>query len=109
MVILRKIADLILGFDEFGQGIVFEIKNKEKFSTYPGSFISMIIGIIILAYGYTLSHSLFTYKDSTLSNSFRQNFFSQTDIYQPFPADKPDTIGFNIAFNLLDPDGNEIP
>lgn len=64
MVILRKIAEMILGFDGFGQSIGFLIKDKEKFTTYPGSFASIFCHIVVLAYGYSLAYNMFTYGDS---------------------------------------------
>jgi hypothetical protein len=63
----------------------------------------------VLAYGYSLAYNMFTYGDSSLNQNVKHNFFSQTDIYQPFSPNKSDTIGFNIAFNLLTITGEEIP
>ena len=55
---------MILGFDGFGQSIGFLIKDKEKFTTYPGSFASIFCHIVVLAYGYSLAYNMFTYGDS---------------------------------------------
>ena len=109
MVIIRKIAEMILSIDDFGQSIGFKIKGNEKFYTYPGSFATILCNIIVLAYGYSLAYNMFTNGDSSLSQNLKHNFFSQAEIYQPFPPENQDTIGFNIAFNLLTITGEEIP
>ena len=81
MVILSKIAKLVLGMDQFGQEINFQMNGNDNFYTYPGSFFSILCNIIVMAYGYYLATDMFTYGNSKLTQNYKHNFFSQKDVY----------------------------
>ena len=52
MVIGKKIANLVLGLDQFGPGINFHLMGSDTFKTYPGSLFSVLCSIIVLTYGF---------------------------------------------------------
>ena len=57
------------------------MNGNDNFYTYPGSFFSILCNIIVLAYGYNLAYSMFTYENSSLTQNTDHNAYSQEDIY----------------------------
>ena len=65
-----KIEDKVLDYDHYGDGFAFTLPNgKEKYGSWIGFTITMLLNILILVYAVQKGQKVFGYGDSAVNYS----------------------------------------
>ena len=88
----NKLSTTFQRLDLFGQNVSFSENGQDAFTTHFGACISMVIIILVLAYGFDKLEILRSYGDSNLTEYIEEQYNSHTvDVDYA-------TSNFNFAF-----------
>lgn len=90
----RKIKEKFKSIDYFGQNVTFTWNGDDQFKTTFGASISLILMIILLAYGLSTLVAVVERQSPTITTTSMQRDNSDDSISTPYDS------GFDFAFGL---------
>ena len=92
----QRVTDLAKSIDKFGASMNFTVNDgSSTFKTWSGALISLIILILISAYGFRKFTILIQHDDTTFQTINEKNAIAEDTVFTS------EEINFNLAFVLL--------
>ena len=96
-----SLKEKVLDIDAYGRSFGFRMpNNKDKFSSWHGVFITLLIYSMLAVHGYIKLDTLLNYGDTTIMESMEADYYNYT---YTFSSDQ----GLNFAFGVASFGSNE--